>query len=370
MRSCLPHATAFALQATAHRMITQAPRIRPCWSWLCALVGLTLAVGGMATPVQAQTAGAGSFARIGFGARGIAMGNALTASSADDLSPYYNPALAPSASGQRITASAALLAFDRELQFLEFTTPIGPTAGIGVGVIHAGVSNIDGRDINGVRTGLLSTDEFAFLLSFGNRFADRLSVGATLKLYQADYAEAVGEVRSFGLDLGTRVEVTEQVHVGVSVSDLLAKYEFGQSGGGRTNTDYFPTRLRAGAEVRLLDGRLALTGEYESRFTRRDERIRTPVPTTRGPRTQTQTETRVLHDSQGRLGAAYQIIDILELRAGVDRLGGGDVEALRPSAGFGLDEEIGNLSVRVGYAVVLESYTRNAMSLFTLSIFI
>ena len=325
---------------------------------------------GGAPRAQAQDGAAGAFARLGFGARGMAMGNALTASTGANTSPYYNPALAPTADGQRLAASAAILSFDRELQFLEFTTPIGPSAGIAIGLIHGGVSDIDGRDVNGIRTQTLSTDEFGVFLAFGNRFADRLSVGATLKIYQSSLDDVIDEARSFGLDLGTRVTVTEALHVGASVSDLLAKYEWGQSGGGRTNTDYFPTRVRAGVEYTLLDDRLQLVGEYESRFTRRDERQRVVVPTTRGPQTQFRTETLLLHDARTRLGASYQLHEILNVRAGLDRIGVDGTDGLRPTAGFGLDESVGNLDVTVGYALALEPYVRNTIHLFSLGIFL
>ncbi len=342
---------------------------RSARAWKLGLA-IVFLLGGATSTASAQDGAAGAFSRLGFSARGIAMGNALTASTGDDASPYYNPALAPNATGQRLSASAAVMSFDRELQFLEFTTPIGPSAGIALGLIHGGVSDIDGRDANGVRTQTLSTDEFGLFLSFGNRFADRLSVGANLKIYQSSLDDVIDEVRSFALDVGTRVEVTEALHVGVSASDLLAKYEWGQAGGGRTNTDYFPTRIRAGVEYTLLNDRLRLLGEYESRITRRDEQQRIVVPTTRGPQTRFETETLVLHDSRGRIGASYQLHEILNVRAGVDRLGVDGPDGLRPSAGFGIDEQVGNLKVNLAYAIALEPYVNNTINLFSLAIFL
>lgn len=330
-----------------------------------------LSFGLVSQQAAAQDFGPGAFARMGFGARGMAMGNALVADVSGDVSSYYNPALAPSATGQRIAASAALMSFDRELQSLEFTTPLGPTAGVGVGLIHAGVSDIDGRDANGVRTQTLSTDEFNIFLAFGNRFAERLSVGAALKLYQANYGDFVDEPLSFALDLGTHVSITNRLHVGLAVHDLLAKYEWdAASPGGRSVTDAFPVRVRAGFTYLLRDDRLRIVGEYESRFTEREERIRVPVVTTSGPRTQTETNDLLLHNGRLRLGAAYQLIDILEVRGGVDRMGVGGADELRPSAGFGLEQTIGSLDLTIGYAVILEPNTRDAVNLFTLALFL
>ena len=339
---------------------------------LAACFALLLGLLGASSPAASgQDLGTGAFARMGFGARGIAMGNALVADPSGNVSAYYNPALAPTATGQRIAASAALLSFDRELQFLEFTTPLGPTAGLGFGLIHAGVGDIDGRDVNGVRTETLSTDEFNIFLAFGNRFAERVSVGAALKLYQANYGGFVDEPLSFALDLGAAVTITERLRAGLAIHDLLAKYEWDASTpGGQSVTDDFPVRIRAGLAYSLLEGRLRLVGEYESRFTERERGVRAPVATTAGPRARTETSALTLHNGRARLGAEYQLVEVLAVRAGFDRLGVDGTAGTRPSAGFGLDQTLGSLDLSVGYAVVLESYTRNAMHLFTLGLFL
>jgi len=323
----------------------------------------------VAPVAHAQEAGAGSFSRLGFGARGIALGNALSADPTADVSPYYNPALAAQASEQRVAASAALMSFDRELQFLEFTTPIGPTAGIGVGLIHAGVSGIDGRDANGNRTDELSTDEFNVFLSFGNRFAERFSVGATLQIYQADYADDLDAARTFAVDIGTVVDVTDHLRLALAVNDILAKYEWDGTG-GRSNTDRFPLRMRVGASYTLLDGRLQLVSEVESRTVERDLRRREIVITSTGPRNRLVEEQRRIHDMRGRIGGRYDLVDILSVRAGIDRIGIDGTAGLRPSAGFGLEQTIGNLDLRVGYAIALEPYVRDAMNLVTIELYL
>jgi len=333
------------------------------------LAGLLLLVSGAA---YGQGVGVGAFSRMGFDARGVAMGNALVASPGTDVSPYYNPALLPTASGQRVAGSAAALKYDRQLQSLEFTTPVGPTAGVGLGLIHAGVSNIDGRNSDGVRTQTLSTDEFALSLAFGNRFAERLSVGVGFTLYQSEVVPETSPVRGFGLDLGLAYRVTEQVQVAASVSDLLAKYEWDTGAlNGQSRTDRFPVRLKVGGSYTLLDGRLHLLGEAESRFVGRDRRvIDRVIPTSGGPRQEPRTETVLLHTMRGRLGAAYRPVDILALRAGLDRIGVDGASGLRPTGGFGLRQSLGELDVRLGYAAALEPYVRTVMHLGTIEIFL
>lgn len=337
------------------------------------LLGVLL-LGGFAgeKAAQGQNVGAGAFSRIGFDARGIAMGNALVASPSEDVSPYYNPALLPSATRQRISGSAAALQHDRQLQTLEFTTPLGPTAGVSLGLIHGGVSDIDGRNDDGVSTETLSTDEFAFSLAFGNRFAERFSGGVRLTLYQSDIVPDTDPVRGIGVDLGVSFRVSSRLKLAAAVNDLLAKFEFDTSSlDGRSRTDRFPVRVRVGGSYQLMNGRLRLLGELESRFVGRDRRVvEGVIPTSGGPRQQTQTETFQLQSFRGRLGASYRPFDVLSLRAGVDRVGVDAVEGLRPSGGFGLRHQIGELDVRVGYAVALEPNVRTAMHLGTVEIFL
>lgn len=321
----------------------------------------------------AQDTAPGAFARAGFGARGIAMGNALAADLSGDASPYYNPALAAYHTGQHLSASAAFLSMDRELQFLQFATPIEPSAGLAVGLIHAGVNDIDGRDASGYHTETLSTDEFALSMAFGNRFGERLAAGTALKLYHTDLLDTVPPPLTLGLDAGVTYAVTPMLHVGFVVSDLLARYSWDTSSAfedGRSTTDRFPVRLRLGGMYRLLADRLHLTAEYESRFTERQQRVR--VPSTAGTSVQNafETQTLTLHSSRLRIGASYRFVDTFTARAGLNRIGTDGVSSLQPSAGFDVKQPIGNLDVRAAYAVAFEPYVRDDMHLLSLHIFL
>jgi hypothetical protein len=130
-------------------------------------------------------------------------------------------------------------------------------------------------------------------------------------------------------------------------------------------------RVLVGGSYTLLDGRLRLQGEVESRFVGRDRRVPgRVVTTTGGPREETQTDTFLLHTLQGRMGASYRPVDILSLRAGLDRLGVDGTDGLRPSAGFGVRQTVGELDVRLGYAAALEPHVRTVMHLGTLEVFL
>ena len=108
----------------------------------------------------------GAFSRMGFGARGIGMGNAMSAVTEGNLVSYYNPALSVFQENNSFHTSYSFLSLDRSLNFLNFTKRFDfysskdtslenrvprSTAGVSIGIINAGVSNIDGRDNQGIR---------------------------------------------------------------------------------------------------------------------------------------------------------------------------------------------------------------------------
>ena len=308
---------------------------------------------------------------MGFGARGIAMSNALAADASGHTSPYYNPALAPFTAGQHLEATTAFLSLDRELQFLQFATPLRPRAGVAAGLIHAGVSAIDGRDVSGYHTEDLSTDEFAFFLAFGTRIGSRLTAGLGLQLFRADYFEGLKAVNSLGLDLGLTVQVTSALRLGLVADDLLARYSWDTSSlfgdAGKTTSDTFPFRLRLGGAYTLLEGRALVTAEYESSLSQAEARTRTVRLIGDTPREVVESETFRLQDNRLRVGGEYRLVDAFGLRMGLDQIG---AESIRPSAGFLIEQPIGGLVARASYAVRWEPYASSAMHFLTLRVFL
>lgn len=336
------------------------------------VVLVCLAAVSAAPDVQAQNAGA--FARMGFGARGLAMSNALVADAFPDGSPYYNPALAPFATGQSLEFSAAFMSLDRELQFLQFATQLDPGAGLAAGLIHAGVSRIDGRDNSGYHTQEYSTDEFAFFLNFGIHLSRRVTAGVGLQLFHADYFETLEPINSIGIDVGFTYMPTDDLRIGLAADDLLARYSWDTSdlygSQGTTTSDRFPVRLRLGAAQRLFDGRAQIAAEYESRISSSEYRIRTVEIIGNRPQEVVTSERSQFHTSRFRIGGEYGLSDVFTLRAGVDRIGANALEGITPTGGFMVSQPIGPLIVRGEYALAVEPYGAGALHLMTLRLFL
>jgi hypothetical protein len=293
---------------------------------------------------QAQLGGApGAFSRLGFGARGIGMGNALTAVTDGDVTGYYNPAALAYAPYRHAGATAGFLSLDRSLNFLGFTQPLPPNAGLTVAIVNFGVSDIDGRDSDGEATGPLSTTENTVTLGFANRFK-HFSLGVGIKLIYGRLYEGVSSTK-FGVDAGIMVPATADLTLGASVRDIASKYtwETGELYGrnGNTTQDEFPRLYTVGASYRLPDGLglVALDLEASSR------------------------STLVL-----RVGAEAPVIPELTLRAGLDRIDlKEDGAGVKPAFGFTLRKELEGWTPALHYTFVVEPFSPSGMHLLSLS---
>lgn len=287
----------------------------------------------------------GAFARMGFSARGISMGNASTALRYGDIQTYYNPALAPFAKDHTVAASFGVLSLDRSLNFLSYTHEAPPTAGFSVGIINAGVRRIDGRDNDGVHTESYSTSENQFYLSFANRFDQRVSAGLTVKLYYYKLFEDVSST-TVGFDAGIVIMAVEDITIGLAVQDIGSKYRWDTSpiygANGRTTTEKFPTLYRAGVAYLLPEayGTVSLDFEISS------------------------AKTTVV-----RLGTDIFLHEYVSLRGGLDRWNLKDNTAgIKPTLGFGVTKPFDDWVPKLDYAYVFEPFAPGDIHIITLSV--
>lgn len=289
---------------------------------------------------------AGSFSRLGFGARGMGMGNSMGAVIDGNLVSYYNPALSAFQKGNYFQTSYSFLSLDRSLNFLNFTKkfdlgksktdPNKPrsTAGISVGIINSGVSNIDERDNQGVKTGDLSTSENQFFISLSNRFSEKLSLGIGIKFYYYSLYEDITST-AFGLDLGALYIVNQNLTLAATISDINTKYKWDTSSiygtAGNSTINNFPLLMKLAVAYKFTDPKLLATLEIEH----------------------SNAETDFL-----RLGAEYNIFESFFLRAGVDRISINNFDLpIRPTFGFSYFKMVSGLNIGIDYAFVLEPYS-------------
>jgi hypothetical protein len=290
----------------------------------------------------------GAFSRMGFGARGMGMANAMSAIKDGNLVSYYNPALVVFQEGNSFQTSYSMLSLDRHLNFLNFTKrfqfgkkemsdgTIVPKsiAGFSVGLINSGVSNIDGRDYDGTPTGNLSTSENQFFVAVANKFSDKFAIGIAFKFYYYKLVEDV-KASGVGLDVGAIYSISDAMALSFVVTDLNSKYEwdtgniYGSS--GSISKDKFPLLKKIGISYKFDDPKIIAAVEFES----------------------SNAGTNYL-----RFAGEYNIFENLFLRGGLDRLNFSNFDfPVRPSFGLSYFYTINSIKFGFDYAFVFEPYS-------------
>jgi len=291
---------------------------------------------------------AGAFSRMGFGARGMGMGNAVSALKEGNLVSYYNPALAVFQEGNSFQTSYSFLSLDRSLNFVNFTRkfefgkkemPDGSikprsTAGVSAGLINAGVSKIDGRSSSGEKTGDLSTSENQFFVAVSNRLSEKLAIGIAFKFYYYKLYEEVN-ASGLGFDIGALYTVNDALSLSFVLSDINSKYEWdtGKIYGtdGNTTKNRFPLMKKIGASYKFDEPKLIAVLEFEN----------------------SNGGTNII-----RGGAEYNIYPDLFVRAGLDKFNLSNSDfPVRPSFGFSYFYTINSMKFGIDYAFVIEPYS-------------
>jgi hypothetical protein len=288
----------------------------------------------------------GAFSRMGFGARGMGMGNALSAVTEGNLVSYYNPALSVFQQDNSFQTSYSFLSLDRSLNFLNFTrrfdfysskdsskVPSG-TAGVSVGIINSGVRNIDGRDNDGNKTGELTTSENQFFVGFANKFSKKFALGISVKVYYYKLYEQITST-GVGLDIGALYILNKHWNISFMLADLNSQYKWDTSPiyneQGSTSTNKFPTLKKIGTSYTNDEYGIIVSAELES----------------------SNGGTNIL-----RGGIEYNIFKDLYLRGGIDQVNLSNSDyPVNPSLGFSYFKSFDNIRVGVDYAFVVEPYS-------------
>ena len=284
----------------------------------------------------------GSFSRLGFGARGMGMGNAMSAVIDGNIATYYNPALSVYQEKNNFQSSYTFMTLDRSLNFLNFTKKFKLRSsgssdrylGFSVGLINSGVSDIGQYDIQGNKTGDLSTSENQLYVALSNKFSDKLSIGVTFKYY---YYKLHSDMKasSIGIDIGAIYRITDQITASFVMSDINAKYNWNSTDlygrNGKQLTDKFPLMTKLGLSYKGFDDKLLIGVDFQN----------------------SNADTKFF-----RIGAEYNIHENLYVRSGIDRIhfDNSDIPA-RPSFGFSYFYNLNDNKIGIDYAFVVEPYS-------------
>ncbi|NQT35147.1 PorV/PorQ family protein [bacterium] len=206
---------------------------------------------------SAQPGGqAGAFLRLGLGAERIAMGDCGTALGGGGMNWYYNPAGLREQENRQAIFSYRFMSLNRSIKYAGFSTPLKPMGGFAIGVIRAGVDEIDLRDSNGNRLEMSSISENLIHGTFTLKPHPRIAVGISIKWLISDVPDILDDDKNLlgkgmSVDLGIRYEALENLRFGLQLRDLGAGYTWQASelwGDERSiKENDFPVLLRVGA---------------------------------------------------------------------------------------------------------------------------
>ncbi len=285
---------------------------------------------------------AGAPMRMGFGARGIAMGNSMTGIIDHELHSYYNPAILPFVSIPTLDIAYCILSFDRKLNFLSFSNNIKPNAGFSISVINAGVTNIDGRNRDGIHTETYSTSENAFIFSFGLRPNPNFSIGVSAKILYYYLFENMKSTTA-AIDVGILYVLTDGLTIGAAIQDIKGKYHWNSSKlygiDGKDFYDNFPLRKKIGLAWLQKDLSFIISSELEM----------------------------VGSGIIARVGSEIELIPGLALRGGIDQISLDSDLLPKPSLGFSLESQSIIWMPKFQYTYVFEPYSINGIHILSLA---
>jgi hypothetical protein len=315
-----------------------------------------------ATAFSQEGSYAGGFARLGFGARGMGMGNAMVSNIFGDVSGYYNPALACFQDKGVVNLGYTFLSMDRKLNFVGFSKKFKlPNqsqggAGISFSLINSGVNNIDGRDNDGTQIGTFTTYENQFYLGTSFLLSENFAAGVGFKMYLSKLFDKV-TTTSVAFDIGAVYKYSDKLAFGIAVKDISAKYKWDTSdlygSNGNTTEDKFPTLANIGASYLLPKNLGSVSLEFESYFNPKVTDKTTGIAGTRK------------NISYFKVGGEIILNEYLKVRAGMDRIDfanktediGGN---LKPSFGVGFVKPLGKSTMLgLDYSFQFEPYSKD-----------
>lgn len=303
----------------------------------------------------------GAFSRMGFGTRGLSMGNALVSNIYGNVASYYNPSLSAFQEEGFANIGYTFLTLDRKLNFVgvekKFHLPNQKEGGAGISFywINAGVSNIDTRDNDTKQLGYISIYENLFGLGTSFLLSEELAFGLGFKLYYSKLYEGIKST-SFGLDIGMLYKIMPELTVGLSLKDFLSKYKWETNSiygvYGTTTENKFPVIMSIGTSYKLPKQFGSISMQFDTYF---------------NPRFQIKDTTGIITNSEReynyylKIGGELRLTENFYLRAGVDRI---DIKSddiwgnIKPGIGVSFFKKITKkYTVGLEYSFQLEPYT-------------
>jgi hypothetical protein len=188
---------------------------------------------------------AGSFLRMGVGARSNALGNAGVADRPNGYSFYYNPSAASFVDGKIIALSYSFMSLDRRFNVISYSMQVPPEAGLSIALVNTGVGDITAYNSLGEEAGSIEQWANGIYFNFAKRFNGKFSLGLSLKYLREDinHKEYDYNASGWGFDIGGTYLLTDHITIAGAMRDIRSKLKANTSDifeFGGTTVDEFP----------------------------------------------------------------------------------------------------------------------------------
>ena len=211
-------------------------------------LGASLALAAPAL-AQPQSAGApGEWLMQYTSARTLGLGGAYVATADDPLGVLWNPAGLSFMEQNELRFENARLFEETSINAIGFAVPGSRWPSFGAAVVSLGSGDFQRTNEMNDPIGTFREGETAYLFTASHALTPRLALGANVKLVQQTVETY--SANGFGADLGAMFDLTPSLRIGASVMNLG-----GPSLTLREVAESYPTQVRGGVALRVLDGR-------------------------------------------------------------------------------------------------------------------
>jgi len=212
-----------------------------------------LLVFGLRGYVQAASGTEGaSFLDIPIGGRPAALGASYSALASDAYAPVWNPAGLGFLNDTELAGMHLSYLETINYEFASFVHPLSPGHSLGVSVQYFSPGSVNSTDLNGNPLGSFTGHYGAYSLAYGQSLNDKLSLGVTGKVINAQIADVTAN--AFAFDAASLYKASDRLQLAAVLANVGTKLKF------IDQSDSLPDALRLGGAYKALTN-LNLTGE-------------------------------------------------------------------------------------------------------------
>lgn len=206
-----------------------------------------------------EAGGAGSFLRIGVGARPLGMGGTFTAIANDVYATYWNPAGLVQLKTLQIGSMYTVMSLDRKFNYLSFAVPVNESLSFGLSLLDYRVDGIEIRDGSEIFLGTFKNSEDVLTFSIGIGLTKWFYIGGNLKYF---FQKLLNDsATGYGFDAGALLKLSRFISIGFVVQDIDSSIRWDTAS---DREDRFPMHIRGGIALKFWSDRLLISTDVAS----------------------------------------------------------------------------------------------------------